>query len=157
MCSVATKTSSATPAPWARWIFRVAVSCETLLAFGQAVLIGGFLDGHYPLLNAHRENATFTAVAALLMTVAAVLQWRPGRGSARPIFACLVVVAAIVVQIIVGYARTLAIHVPLGVAISAGDVWLLVWAWTPASRRAQETGRPPARQGDSAASARTAP
>jgi hypothetical protein len=148
-------TSSARPARWTRRLFRVAASCEALLAFGQAILIGGFLQGHYPLLEVHKANATLTGAAAMLTTVAAVLQWRPGRGPAWPIFACLVVVAAIVLQIILGYARTLAIHIPLGVSIITGDVLLVVWAWRPASRRLPELDIPPARQSDAAASART--
>jgi hypothetical protein len=64
---------------WARWLLRVAVTCEALLAVGQAILMGGFLQGHYPLLAAHQVNATFTGIAAMPMTAAAVLQWRPRR------------------------------------------------------------------------------
>jgi hypothetical protein len=144
-----TKTSSGRPARWPQWLFRAAVSCEALLAFAQAILIGRFLQGHYPLLAAHRTNAIFTAVVAILMTIAAVLQWRPGGGSIRPVFACLVVVAAIVVETMLGFARVLAVHIPLGVAIIAADVQLLVWAWRPVSRRppGQATPRPrPAEQ-----------
>jgi hypothetical protein len=144
-----TKTSSARPARWPRWLFRVAVSCEALLALAQAILIGGFLQGHYPLLAAHRANAIFTAVVAILMTIAAVQQWRLGGGPIRPVFACLVVVAAIVVETILGFARVLSVHVPLGVVIIAADVQLLVWAWGPVSRRppGQATPRPrPAEQ-----------
>jgi len=64
---------------WARWLLRVAVTCEALLAVGQAILMGGFLQGHYPLLAAHQVNATFTGISAMPMTAAAVLQWRPRR------------------------------------------------------------------------------
>jgi uncharacterized membrane protein len=79
----------------------------------------------------HKENATFTGAAAMVMLLAAVVQWRPGRGPAWPAFASLAVVAAVVVQIVMGYARNLAVHVPLGVLIVTSDVLLLVWVWKP--------------------------
>jgi hypothetical protein len=119
------------PLPWARRMFRTAVTIEVLFAIAQPVLIGGFLQGHYGSLEMHKENATFTGVAAMVMLLAAVVQWRPGRGPAWPAFASLAVVAAIVVQIIMGYARNLAVHVPLGVLIVTSDVLLLVWVWKP--------------------------
>ncbi|MGW3632152.1 hypothetical protein ACWD7F_18645 [Streptomyces sp. NPDC005122] len=122
---------TARPTPWARWVFRTTVTTQALLAFAQPVLIGGFLQGRYESLELHKENATFTGVAAMVMVLAAVVQWQPGRGPAWPVFASLAVVAAIVAQIIMGYARTLAVHVPLGVLIVASDVLLLVWVWKP--------------------------
>lgn len=123
-------------------MFRTTVTTEALLAFVQPVLIGGFLQGHYGSLQLHKENATFTGVAAMVMLLAAVLQWRPGRGPAWPVFASLTVVAAIVVQIIMGYARTLAVHVPLGVLIITGDVLLLAWVWKPVRAVADDAGAP---------------
>lgn len=112
-------------------MLRTTVTIEAVLACVQPVLIGGFLQGNYSSLQLHKDNATFTAVAAMLMLLAAVVHWRPGRGPAWPILASLVVVCGIVVQILLGYARTLSVHVPLGVAIVAGDVLLLVWVWKP--------------------------
>jgi hypothetical protein len=117
------------PKRWPVHLLRAAVTCEVLLAFTQAIWMGGFLQGAYPLLAVHQENATVTAVAAFAMTVAAVLCWRLGHGSARPILACVTIDAAIVVQIIFGYARILAVHVPLGVAIIVGTVLLCVKVW----------------------------
>ncbi|MDX3246207.1 hypothetical protein [Streptomyces sp. ME18-1-4] len=134
--------TTARPTPWARWIFRTTVTTEALLAFAQPVLIGGFLQGHYASLQLHKENATFTGVTAMVMLLAAVLQWRPGRGPAWPVFASLTVVAAIVAQIIMGYSRTLAVHVPLGVLIITGDVLLLVWVWKPVRAAADDAGAP---------------
>ena len=151
---------TARPIPWARWVFRTTVTIEALLAFAQPVLIGGFLQGRYASLELHKENATFTGVTAMVMLLAAVVQWRPGRGPAWPVIASLAIVAAIVVQIIVGYARTLAVHVPLGVLIVAGDVLLLVWAWKPVravaeDERAATACRPGAQATEAAAEAAT--
>ncbi|TDU01672.1 hypothetical protein EDD99_0035 [Streptomyces sp. 846.5] len=131
---------TARPTLWARWVFRTTVTIEALLALAQPVLIGGFLQGHYASLELHKENATFTGLAAMVMLLAAVLQWRPGRGQAWPLFASLAVAAAIVVQVIMGYARTLAVHVPLGVLIVTSDVLLLVWVWKPVRAVADDAG-----------------
>jgi len=128
---MATQTQRYPTRPWARWVFRVAVTCEALFAFAQAVLAGGFLAGHYQLLALHKENATFTGVAAVVMTLVAVVQWRPGRGPLWPVFVSAALFAAEAVQIVLGYARVLIIHIPLGVSIIAAIVLLLVWAWKP--------------------------
>jgi hypothetical protein len=118
-------------APWARWLLRVTVTVEALLALGQPILIGAFLQGHYGALGLHQTNATLTGAAAGVMAVAAIVYWRPGRGRPWPAWLCLVIVAAVVVQIILGYSRVLAIHIPLGVLIVTADLLLAVWVWRP--------------------------
>jgi hypothetical protein len=114
---------------WPRWLFRAAITCETVLAFAQAALAGGFLAGHYDFLRLHNENGTWTGIAGLLLIGCAVVQWRPGRGPSWPIFASCALFVAEAGQIFLGYARILAVHVPLGVAITVVVVGLLVWAW----------------------------
>lgn len=83
----------------------------------------------------HRTNATVTGVAAVVMTLIAVLVWRPGRGPwwPAPVSAGLFGVEAL--QIVLGYARTLAVHVPLGVAIITALVLLSVRDRRPGVRR----------------------
>jgi hypothetical protein len=118
-------------APWAHWLFRVVITVEALLALGQPILIGSFLQGNYGALGLHQANATLTGIAAFVMAVTAVVYWRPGRGRAWPAWLCLGVAAAIVGQIILGYSRVLAVHIPLGVLIIAADLLLVVWVWRP--------------------------
>jgi hypothetical protein len=120
---------------WTRRVFRVAVTGEAVLALGQAVLAGGFLTGYYPLLALHRENATITGIGAIVATLVAVLQWRPGRGPGWPVFACAGLFGAEALQIALGYTRLLVVHVPLGVSIISGTVLLTVWAWRSAGAR----------------------
>jgi hypothetical protein len=119
---------------WPRWLFRVAITVETVFVIAQAALAGGFLAGHYDLLAMHKENATITGIAELVVTVTAVLLWKPGGGPWWPIAVSLGLFALEAVQIIMGYARVLAVHVPLGVLISAGIVMLLTWAWRAPTR-----------------------
>jgi hypothetical protein len=114
---------------WPRWLFRVVITCETVLGFAQAALAGGFLAGHYDFLALHKQNATTIGITGILVILCAVLQWRPGRGPAWPIFVSCGLFAAEVGEIFVGYGRVLTIHVPLGVAIVTAIVLLLIWAW----------------------------
>ena len=65
---------------WARWVFRVAVTIAALFTFAQAPLAGAFLAGHYDMLALHKDNSTIVDILGLVMTAAAVLVWRPGRG-----------------------------------------------------------------------------
>ncbi len=115
-----------------QWLLRVTVTVEAILAIAQPIFIGAFLQGNYNALTWHKTNATLLGVAAFAMTAAAVLDWRPGRGPGWVALACVAVVVAIVVQIVFGYSRTLAVHIPLGVLVVTASVLLLVWSWRPA-------------------------
>ena len=114
---------------WTLWLFRITVTVAAVVAFLQAVLAGEFLAGHFGMLAMHRDNSTVAVVAALVMVVAGVLLWRPGRGPWWPAVAAAVVLVAEVVQAFLGYSRVLSLHVPLGVLIVAVFPLLLVRAW----------------------------
>jgi uncharacterized membrane protein YozB (DUF420 family) len=117
--------------PWTLALFRAVVTCEAALALGQAVLAGSFLSGHYQALDLHALNATATGLTAVAQIVAALLLWRLGGGPSWPFLAGIALFGAEAGQIAMGYARVLAIHVPLGVAIIACTFLMLVWAWRP--------------------------
>jgi hypothetical protein len=123
---------------WARWVFRVVVSIAALFAFAQAPLAGAFLAGHYDMLALHKNNSTIVDITGVAMTVAAVLVWRPGRGPGWLPLVSVVVLAAEVVQTVLGYQRSLTIHIPLGVLVIVALVMLLVWAWRPSRTDAVE-------------------
>lgn len=126
---MSTKTSGRRPV--LRTLFRWFVTAAAVLAFAQAALAGAFLGGHYGALDLHSINADFAAVAALGMAVVGVLIWRPGRGAAWPALVSLGVLMAEALQIHAGYARSLGLHVPLGVAIVAGLLVLALRVWRP--------------------------
>jgi hypothetical protein len=121
--------------PLLRTLFRWFVTAAAVLAFAQAALAGAFLNGHYGALNLHSINASLTALATLGMVVVGVLIWRPGRGAAWPALISLGVLAAEVLQITLGFARSLSMHVPLGVAIIAGLIVLTLRVWRPEEPR----------------------
>ncbi|MGI8333189.1 hypothetical protein ACRYCC_24815 [Actinomadura scrupuli] len=124
------------PRRWTLWLFRGTVTLEAVLAITQAALAGGFLSGHYAMLDMHALGASATGVTAVVQTLAAVLLWRPGGGPGWPALASGALFAAEAAQIVLGYARVLVVHVPLGVTIIGCAVLLPVWAWrtAPASR-----------------------
>lgn len=114
---------------WPLWLFRVIVTVEAVLAFDQAVFAGQFISGDYGALNSHAANAGFTGTVLIVEAIAGVLLWRRGRGPAWPIWAALGLVVMAGVQTALGYARVLAVHVPLGVCMIALDLLMLVWCW----------------------------
>lgn len=118
-------------APAVYWPFRVVMTVAAVLLFDQAVFAGQFLSGGYGALLTHRENATFAGITVVVAALAAVpIRW-PGGGPWWPIPACLGLFGLIAVQIVVGFARLLAVHVPLGVSIILLAAALTVWAWRP--------------------------
>lgn len=71
------------------------------------------------------------AFAVLIAGVAAIpIRW-PGSGPAWPSLACLGLFALIALQIAMGFARVLTVHIPLGVSIILLAILLLIWAWRP--------------------------
>jgi hypothetical protein len=119
------------PARWTRWPFRIAMTVAAVLLFNQAVFAGQFLSGTFGALQTHRENATAAGIAVLIAGVAAIpIRW-PGGGPAWPSLACLGLFALIALQIAMGFARVLTVHIPLGVSIILLAVLLLIWAWRP--------------------------
>ena len=113
-----------------RWTLRGVVSVHALDAFTQAVLAGGFLNGNYDMLGVHRVNAIAgVVVLGYLQLVITVLYWRPFGGAAWPILASAAISAAESLQIVLCFDRSIAIHVPLGVAIIVATAMLASWAW----------------------------
>ncbi|MFC1444195.1 hypothetical protein ABUW04_38780 [Streptacidiphilus sp. N1-10] len=112
-------------------VLRGTVVLAGLLAFGQPVLAGGFLQGHYPLLQAHEVAAMILAAVVLLSLVVALLAWRPGGAPGALPRGQLITLVVIAVQMMLGFSRELIIHVPLGVGVlilvlkNAERVWKL--------------------------------
>ena len=114
---------------WTRWPLRITSSLAALLLFNQAVFAGQFLAGTFPALQTHRDNATVAGLAVLAAGAAAALIRWPGRGPIWPMLACLGLFGLIAVQIALGFARVLALHIPLGVLIILGGGLLAAWSW----------------------------
>lgn len=115
---------------WPIWLFRFATTLAAVLLFDQAVFAGQFLSGTFGALHTHRENATYAGISVLAAAVCAVILRVVGKRAWWPIAACLGLFLLIALQIAIGFARIVTLHVPLGVAIIILSVGLCGWAWT---------------------------
>ncbi|MBU2667296.1 hypothetical protein KOI35_27675 [Actinoplanes bogorensis] len=114
---------------WTPWPLRITSTAAALLLFDQAVFAGQFLAGTFPVLHTHRVNATYAGITVLATAVAAVpVRW-PGRGPIWPLAAGLALFGLVAAQIALGFARVLAVHIPLGVTIILGALLLTGWSW----------------------------
>jgi hypothetical protein len=112
--------------------FRTVTGVQVITVLAQAVFAGGFLSGHYAMLDMHKTTASAIAVAALLQVVAGAFLLRaPGRPR-WPLYSSIAIFLMIGAQIPLGMARVLILHVSLAVIIISG-VALTAWrAWQPA-------------------------
>ena len=118
---------------------RVVLGLLAVAVFAQAVLAGLFLDGGDAWRGWHAVNGMLVLpLLALIQVVLAVLVWRRGRGPRWPVLASVGLLAALLVQSMLGMTGQVAAHVPLGVAISSltGTLLVRTRALTrPATRR----------------------
>ncbi|HEV3355455.1 MAG TPA: hypothetical protein VG247_01610 [Pseudonocardiaceae bacterium] len=114
---------------WHYWPYRIVLSIAAVLLFDQAVFAGQFIAGGYSSLATHRENATYAGIALLVAALAAVpIRW-PGRGPWWPVAATFGLFLLVAGQIVLGFTRVVAVHVPLGVTIIVLVALLVFWAW----------------------------
>ena len=132
MTTVDEITRVATASSVRRWpwqLLRVVTALTTLSAFTQAVLAGGVVAGRIEMLPLHSNNGLLLTAGTLALLVALVLVWRPGGGPAWVLLVGLAMTSATVVQLGLGFSRSLAVHVPLGTTVIIAQVMLLVWVW----------------------------
>jgi hypothetical protein len=93
---------------------QMAIALQTLTIFLQAVSAGLLLTSSYGQ-TLHSAGARVMYGASMLYVLAAVLAWKPGGGSPRPVrHACGFLVLASV-QVVLGIAHIPSVHLPLGV------------------------------------------
>lgn len=95
-------------------LLRIAITLQTLTIFLQAVSAGLLLTSPYgePL---HSAGARVMYGASMLYVLAAVLAWKPGGGSPRPVRHASGFLVLASVQVVLGIAHVSSVHVPLGV------------------------------------------
>ncbi|WP_406314338.1 hypothetical protein [Streptomyces sp. NBC_00118] len=93
---------------------QIAIALQTLTIFLQAVSAGLLLTASYgePL---HSVGARVMYGASMLYVLAAVLAWKRGGGSPRPIWHASGFLALASVQVVLGIAHVPSVHLPLGV------------------------------------------
>ncbi|MFE5191852.1 hypothetical protein [Streptomyces sp. NPDC056628] len=93
---------------------RFAIALQTLTILLQAVSAGLLLTASYGE-TLHSVGARVMYGASMLYVLAAVLAWKPGGGSPRPILHASGFLALASVQVVLGIAHVPAVHLPLGV------------------------------------------
>ncbi|MEN3536677.1 hypothetical protein AAH991_16300 [Microbispora sp. ZYX-F-249] len=93
---------------------RIAIILQTLTIFLQAVSAGLLLTASYGE-TLHSIGARVMYGASMLYLLAAVLAWKPGGGSPRPIWHASGFLVLASVQVVLGIAHVPPAHLPLGV------------------------------------------
>ncbi|OXM51285.1 hypothetical protein CFP71_25880 [Amycolatopsis thailandensis] len=95
---------------------RVAIAVQTVAVFLTPISAGLLLttpSGH----TLHSATAYTLFIVAVLHVLTAVLVWRPGGGSPKPILPAAVFLGLTLAQVFLGIAHVTAVHVPLGVLL----------------------------------------
>ncbi|MFJ4324421.1 hypothetical protein ACIP3A_15135 [Streptomyces tricolor] len=109
---------------------RVAIALQTLSLFFQAATAGALLTSSRGYLL-HDVGSKVMYAAAMLYLLAAVLAWRPGGGSPRPVLYATGFLLLASAQVALGVAHVPSLHVPLGVVMFALSTLALAQALTP--------------------------
>ncbi|MBA3279253.1 MAG: hypothetical protein H0U22_11155 [Geodermatophilaceae bacterium] len=110
-------------------ILRIVVALTTLQIIAQPVLAGAYLQGEFDALGLHSMNASTLAAVLLVQIGAALAYWLFGKGSIVVVLLSVAMFFAVGLQIGMGFSRTLAVHIPLGVAIVALALGQLIWVF----------------------------
>jgi hypothetical protein len=93
---------------------QLAIALQTLTIFLQAVSAGLLLTSSYGE-TLHSAGARVMYGASMLYLLAAVLAWKPGGGSSRPVWHASGFLVLASVQVVLGIAHVPSVHLPLGV------------------------------------------
>jgi hypothetical protein len=112
------------------YLLRAICLLHLLLAVMQPLMAGFFLAGEADAMtNLHSPIGSSLWMVSLLQLPIAILYWRPGGGRLLPAVVTLVLFFAEFVQLILGTAHQVAMHVPLGTLIVTTVVWLTIWTF----------------------------
>lgn len=95
---------------------RVAIILQTLALFAAPITAGLLLTSPSGR-TLHSASAYTVFAVGLLHLAAAILAWRPGGGSPKPILYAAVFFGLVLAQIALGIAHVKTLHVPLGVLL----------------------------------------
>ncbi|MFF4830221.1 hypothetical protein [Streptomyces sp. NPDC001315] len=93
---------------------KIAIALQTLTIFLQAVSAGLLLTSSYGE-TLHSVGARVMYGASMLYVLAAVLAWKPGGGSPRPVWHASGFLVLASFQVVLGIAHVPSVHLPLGV------------------------------------------
>jgi hypothetical protein len=104
---------------------QIAIALQTLTIFLQAVSAGLLLTSSFGE-TLHSVGARVMYGASMLYVLAAVLAWKPGGGSPRPVWHASGFLVLASVQVVLGIAHGPSVHLPLGVLMFGLSLLALV-------------------------------
>lgn len=135
-------------APRALVFYRASATLLSLMTLVQVGLGAGYIGGDYESIDMHDIIARVLIGLALLTLITAI--WlRRGGGPVRAVAVSAVLLVSLVVQMVLGIVRVVAVHVTFGVIIFAAVTVLLMRAWAvsvppkrPVPPETADSGRP---------------
>jgi len=107
---------------------RAVVTLQTVTIFAASVTAGLLLSAPGGKVL-HSATAYTLFGVALVHVVTAILAWRPGGGSTKPMCYAIGFLVGTLAQVALGLAHLKALHVPLGVSMFGASVLQLAWVW----------------------------
>jgi heme A synthase len=106
-------------------LLHTTVALQTALVFAQSITAGLKMTlPHGHLL--HSAGSYTLWVVTVAHVVVAVLAWRPGGGSARPVWYATGFLALITAQVYIGVFHLTALHIPLAAVLLVASVLYLL-------------------------------
>ncbi len=124
-----------------RPLFRVIVTVSALLLLAQPVLAGRSLDGDSAALGLHFTVGVAFLGVAILQDIVGLLWWKPAGGAGWVPLVAIASHLTGLAQMELGHARSLGLHLPVGILLVLLAAALLVGAWTPLGLRRGRAGR----------------
>ena len=107
-------------------VLRVTAGLHAVVICLQPVFAGIYLNGSPDGLRMHEPTGLAIVFLGLAQLLAATVWWRTsGRWQAAAV--SLLILVGEVFQVVMGYSRQLAIHIPLGIALVATTIALAYW------------------------------
>ncbi|MEU4625002.1 hypothetical protein AB0G04_34145 [Actinoplanes sp. NPDC023801] len=116
------------PRRWPISLVRLFAAITLLQVLLQAAFAGGFISGRIGYLNAHSVNGSVLVMTVMLLGGSTVLLFRPARGPWWPILISALLWWLCAIQVGLGFARVVGVHIALGAAITALSTGLLWWS-----------------------------
>jgi hypothetical protein len=118
------------------YVLRLFVTVHLLLALVQPVMAGLFLTGEVDAMdNAHSPIGSTLWLIAMFQVIPALLYWRPGGGRLYPLWFTLGLLFAEFLQLVLGNAQAMAMHITLGVLIITALLMLTFWCYGDRSKQ----------------------
>lgn len=116
------------------WALRITAVLHLVILALQPLLAGMYLDGDADAIGVHGINAHIVQALCFAQFVAAICYAWPGGGRIWPLVFSFALWWAEGLQLGMGYARVLIVHILLGVSIVATQSLFTVWTCRRAAR-----------------------